>query len=285
MRAFTSLYAPLILSLLTITACSSEAQLLASIQKEVNNIKSNASPNPSVSPTPIPTPVPSPTPNQIISSNNNASLLVKTMQAQPSVITVAPGQEKSIEMVVLILENNSVSVLKKLDLIEMTSGDSTVATVSKEGVIKGIKEGVTPVTLKLGNITQTLVITVSGTAVTNPTPTPVASPTPTPTPTATATPASPYKELGVDQATYTLKTFETKLVTLTIVLNEIDPETNTNKSGFLSDQTKAEWSSSNTSVANISSSGLISANTVGTATMTVKYGGLTKTFEVTVTAS
>jgi len=289
MRHLSPLCGTLLLSLIT-TACgptpttptATDAQQIALLQEQIKALtKSSASPSPNSS-------------SSVAAIPSDAATPVKILQAQPSVITVAPGQEKPIEMVVLVLENNSVSVLKKLDLLEITAGDSSVATVSKDGVIKGIKEGVTPVTLKLGNITQTLVVTVSGTAAaptptpapaTTATPAPAASPTPTPTPTATPTPASPYKELGVDQTNYNLKTLETKLVTLTIILNEIDPDTGTNKSGFLSDQTKAEWSSSNSAVANISASGLITANSVGTATMTVKYGGLTKTFTVTVTAS
>lgn len=286
MRHLSPLCGTLLLSLIT-TACgpatptpaTTDAQQISQLQEQIKALTSSASPKPASS---------------TVNLTADAATPVKAMQAQPSVITVAPGQEKPIEMVVLVLENNSVSVLKKLDLLEITTGDSSIATVSKEGLIKGLKEGVTPITLKLGNITQTLVVTVSGTAPTatptpaaaaTATPTPAASPTATPTPAPTATPASPYKELGVDQTNYNLKTLETKLVILTVVLNEVDPDTGENKFGTLNDQTKAEWSSSNTAVANISSNGLITANSVGTATMTVKYQGLTKTFTVNVTAS
>jgi hypothetical protein len=286
MRHFTPLCGTLLLSFLTAcgptvatpTGTGTDAEQLALLQKQIQDLtKSSASPTPAAGSIP-----------------STATTMVKAMQAQPSVITLAAGQQKSIETVILVLENNSVSVLNKFDLLEISSGDPSVATVSKEGVITALKDGVTPISLKLGNINQTLVVTVSATAPTataTPTPTATATPvpaataTPTPEPTATATPASPYKELGVDQATYTLKALESKLVTLTITLNEIDPDTGLNKSGFLSDQTKATWTSSNTAVASISASGLISANSVGTTTMTVTYQGLTKTFTVTVTAS
>lgn len=283
MRHLSPLCGTLLLSLIT-TACgptipaatSTDAQQIALLQEQLKALtKGSASPSPSSGP------------SSVAAVSGDAAIPVKTMQAQPAVITVAPGQEKPIEMVVLVLENNSVSVLKKFDLLEITAGDSSVASVSKEGVIKGLKEGVTPVSLKLGNITQTLVVTVSGTAVASPSPTPAtsstpapaATATPVPTPTPTATPdLSAYKSLGVDKEDYPLKTFETVQVFLTVTLQSDDV-------ALVNDRTKAEWSSSNTSIASISGSGLISANSVGTATMTVKFGGLTKTFTVTVTAS
>jgi hypothetical protein len=117
-----------------------------------------------------------------------------------------------------------------------------------------------------------------------PIPTPAATPEPTPLPIPTPTPASPYKALLVNKEIYDMKVLESALVTLTIILNEIDPDTGTNKSGILSDQTKAQWTSSNSTVASISATGIISANSVGTATMTVNFAGLSKTFIVNVTA-
>lgn len=284
MRHLSPLCGTLLLSFIT-TACgptvptTTDSQQIALLQEQLKALtKSSASPSPSSGS------------SGVAAVSSDAAIPVKTMQAQPAVITVAPGQEKPIEMVVLVLENNSVSVLKKFDLLEITAGDSSVASVSKEGVIKGLKEGVTPVSLKLGNITQTLVVTVSGTAATaTPTPTPAPATTATPAPTATATPVptptptatpdlSAYKSLGVDKENYPLKTFETAQVYLTVTLQSDDV-------ALVNDRTKAEWSSSNTSIASVSGSGLISANSVGTATMTVKFGGLTKTFTVTVTAS
>lgn len=287
MRHLSPLCGTLLLSLIT-TACgptipaatSTDAQQIALLQEQLKALtKGSASPSPSSGS--------SSGSSSVAAVSGDAAIPVKTMQAQPAVITVAPGQEKPIEMVVLVLENNSVSVLKKFDLLEITAGDSSVASVSKEGVIKGLKEGVTPVSLKLGNITQTLVVTVSGTAVASPSPTPAtsstpapaATATPVPTPTPTATPdLTAYKSLGVDKENYPLKTFETVQVFLTVTLQSDDV-------ALVNDRTKAEWSSSNTSIASISGSGLISANSVGTATITVKFGGLTKTFTVTVTAS
>jgi hypothetical protein len=284
MRHLSPLCGTLLLSFIT-TACgpsvptptATDSQQIALLQEQIKALtKSSASPSPSSGS------------SSVAAVSGDAAIPVKTMQAQPAVLTVAPGQEKPIEMVVLVLENNSVSVLKKFDLLEITAGDSSVASVSKEGVIKGLKEGVTPVSLKLGNITQTLVVTVSGTAATatptpapaaTATPAPTATATPVPTPTPTATPdLSAYKSLGVDKENYPLKTFETAQVFLTVTLQSDDV-------ALVNDRTKAEWSSSNTSIASVSGSGLISANSVGTATMTVKFGGLTKTFTVTVTAS
>jgi len=263
-------------------ATTPEAAQLAQLQEQLKALQGSASPS---------SPSASSTPTAITSAD---TIKVKTLLAQPSVLTLAPGQNKQLETVVLVQEDNSVAVLKKLELLEMSSGDSSIATISKEGVVTALKEGITPLTLKLGGITQTLIVTVSGSAPTPTaaptaapiaTPTPVPTATPTPVPTATPTPASPYKELGVDKAVYDLKTLETASVTLTIILNEIDPDTGTNKSGFLTDKTKATWTSSNTAIASISATGIISANSVGTATMTVSYGGLTKTFTVNVTAS
>ncbi len=282
MRHLSPLCGTLLLSLIT-TACgptapaptATDSQQIALLQEQIKALtKSSASPSPSSGS------------SSVAAVSGDAAIPVKTMQAQPAVITVAPGQEKPIELVVLVLENNSVSVLKKFDLLEITASDSSVASVSKEGVVKGLKEGVTPVNLKLGNITQTLVVTVSGTAATatptpapSSTPAPAATATPVPTPTPTATPdLSAYKSLGVDKENYPLKTFETAQVFLTVTLQSDDV-------ALVNDRTKAEWTSSNTSIASISGSGLISANSVGTATMTVKFGGLTKTFTVTVTAS
>lgn len=246
-----------------------DAEKLAQLQAQLNAlIKTSASPAADVA---LPA---------------SATTRVKTMQIQPGVLNLAPGQNKSLEAVILVQEDNSVLILKKLDLLSFSSADTTVATISPNGVITALREGVTPLTIKLGNLTQTLVVTVNSSA--TPTPTPSAAPTavpapsptpqpaPTPIPTATPTPASTYKSIGVDQESYTLKVFETHQVILSVELASGDI-------GFLQDRTKAQWTSADTTVATISASGMITAKKVGTTTMTVKYSGLTKTFTVTVT--
>ena len=201
---------------------------------------------------------PTPTTSSPVTEKANP---IESIKVEPSVISLLPNQEETIKKIIFVRSDKTVSELNSIELIdEITSGDPSVATVTPKGVVKGIKAGVSPITLKLGNITQTLIVTVK------------AVPSPTPIPTQTA-----YKSLNVNKDYYLLKPFDTSQVILSAT--QEDGELN-----ILIEATKADWNSTHTNVASVSKTGLITAWGIGSTKIKVTFGNLSKEFTVTVTS-
>ncbi len=135
--------------------------------------------------------------------------------------------------------------------ISWKSSNSKVATVDSNGIVTGIKEGNTTITgtTEDGNKTASIILTV----------------------------IKPYVSVSSVKLN---KTSGTKLLNssnLTVQLTPtISPSNATNKN--------VTWSSSNTNVATVSSSGLVTATSPGTANITVKTenGNKTATYTITV---
>ena len=137
--------------------------------------------------------------------------------------------------------------------VTWSSSKLFVASVDKNGKVVANAEGKSTITAKIGDKEATCVITV------------VAAPTVVTTHVASVT---------LDKASLTLTEEETYTLTATV-----SPDDATDKS--------VTWSSNNTSVATVSSTGVVAAKKVGSATITVQTndGGKTTTCEVTVEAS
>jgi hypothetical protein len=271
------------LFMFSLNACSPTSPLLSPASQS----SSQTPGGPSASPVPTPVVSVSPVLPPLASVPQAAMTPVKVLVVQPAVLELSVGQEKSLDSVVLVQEDNTVTVLNKRDLLSLSVSNPTLAEVTSSGMVRALKEGETTITAQLGALRQTLILKV-GAVQPSPTPAPmsistpppviVVSPSPQATPSPTAGTGSPYKSLGTDQSTYRLKVGETYQVILSVELQSGDI-------GLLNDRTKAEWQSALSSVATISPSGLIAARTAGTTTMTVNYGGLSRTFSVVVTAS
>lgn len=115
--------------------------------------------------------------------------------------------------------------------ITWTSQNSAIATVSSDGTVTGVKAGSTTITATSeGGFTSTCTVTVSNIAVTS---------------------------VSVSPTSQTLSIGGTKQLTATV-----SPSNASNKT--------ITWSSSNSNVASVSSTGLVTANAVGTASITAK---------------
>jgi len=130
--------------------------------------------------------------------------------------------------------------------IAWSSSDNTIATVNGSGLVTGVAAGSVTITATSEGKSGTASITVAGA--------PVAS--------VTVTPASASVQAGqTQQLTATLKDANGNILTGRTVT----------------------WSSNNTSVATVSSSGLVSAKTAGSATITATSEGQSGTSAITVT--
>jgi len=129
------------------------------------------------------------------------------------------------------------------------SSNESVATVDESGIVTGIKEGTTTITVKSvdGNKTATCTITVEKNVIN-------------------------VEKVELDKENLTLKINTAQLLIATVF-----PENATNKD--------LTWTSSNTGIANVSGTGNVTGLKAGTATITVttKDGGLTDSCKVTVT--
>ena len=135
--------------------------------------------------------------------------------------------------------------------VSWSSNSTTVATVSSSGVVTAIKAGSATITVKTndGGKTATCSVTVKAATV-------------------------PVTGVSLNTTSLSLKVGEKVTLTATV-----SPSSATDKS--------VTWSSNNTTVATVSSSGVVTAIKAGSATITVKTsdGGKTATCSVTVKAS
>lgn len=208
---------------------------------------------------------------------------VKEIRVVPDTIKVAVGGSAKIDGL-LIMGNDQPSVVSNFNLLSPALSDATVASIDSSGKVTGLKAGNAVLTLKVGAITKTVIILVeAGTASPSPTPSPSASATASAsaTPSPTPTPGSDVKSISVDPVSYNLKVNAVASVTTILVTKQDDTQ------GFLNAdaRTNVTYSSSNTSIAAVDSSGVITGKAVGTATITITYKGVSTTAPVTVTAN
>ena len=131
--------------------------------------------------------------------------------------------------------------------ISWSSSDNTIATVSSSGLVTGVAAGTATITATSEGKSGTASVTVAG----------------APVATVTVTPASASVQAGQTvQLTATLKDANGNILTGRVVT----------------------WSSSNTTAASVNSTGLVTANTAGSATITATSEGKTGTSAITVTA-
>ena len=130
--------------------------------------------------------------------------------------------------------------------ISWSSSDNTIATVNSSGLVTGVAAGTVTITATSEGKSGTASITVAG----------------APVATVTVTPASASVQAGQTvQLTATLKDANGNILTGRVVT----------------------WSSNNTSVANVNSSGLVTGNGAGSATITAASEGKSGTSAITVT--
>ena len=135
--------------------------------------------------------------------------------------------------------------------VTWSSNNTSVATVSSSGVVTAIKAGSATITVKTNNSGKTASCSVTVTAA-----------------------EVPVTGVSLNKTSLTMTEGETYTLSATV-----SPSNATDKS--------VTWSSSNTAVATVSSSGVVTANKAGSATITVKTnnGGKTATCSLTVNAS
>lgn len=126
--------------------------------------------------------------------------------------------------------------------VEWVSSDSNIASVSVDGTVVGVNIGTAIITAKCGNVSATCTVTVI----------------PVPAEGIVITPTSVSMLLG-----------ETTMLSAVVF-----PETTTDK--------KITWSSDNPAIASVSSTGLVTAMSLGTAKITAWNGDVHATCEVTV---
>ena len=157
------------------------------------------------------------------------------------------------------------------------SPDKNVATVTQNGTITAVGKGTTLVTcVALDGSATYAACTVEVSAASSPTPTPTPTPSPTVTPIPTVTPVpTDTPKVSVKSVTLNKKTatlIKGKTLTLSAT---VKPANAANK--------KVTWKSSNTSVAKVSSKGVVTAKKAGKATITVTTDDGRKTAKCTIT--
>jgi uncharacterized protein YjdB len=131
-----------------------------------------------------------------------------------------------------------------------SSNNTSAATVSSSGMVTGVNAGSATVTVSVSGLSATASITVSAAA------------------------AAPVASVTVTPATVSLAVGATQQATAT----------DKSSSGATTSGTTPSWSSSNTGVATVSSSGLVTGVAAGTATITGTSSGHSGTMAVTVTS-
>lgn len=114
-----------------------------------------ATPVPTTTPTPEPTPTPSATP---LPSNN-----IKSISLSPDAMDLNVNDTEVISKIFVTLndEEESIGSLNSVDLAELRSNNTAVATVSTNGVVTAIGEGSTTIVATYKGIEGRLTVTVS----------------------------------------------------------------------------------------------------------------------------
>ncbi len=201
----------------------------------------------------------------IAKSEGRATITVKTNDGGKSAICTVTVKAKVIAVTGVSLDRTSltmtegdtqtltatVSPSNATDKsVTWTSNNTTVATVSSSGVVTAKTPGTATITVKTndGSKTATCTVTVKAKVIA-------------------------VTGVSLDRTSLTMTEGDTQTLTATV-----SPSNATDKS--------VTWTSNNTSVATVSSSGVVTAKTPGTATITVRTndGGKTATCSVTVKA-
>ncbi len=258
---------PLVLSGCVISACGpaetpTSQNGLTAIEERLSNIEARLEANASDEPT-------------------VAGETVKSMAVQPPAFALNAGSQQKIELITLSTDNGETSVLTGFNVLEFSIEDPEIAAVSKSGEITALKPGTTILEIRLGSMTKSLPVVVTGAAATPTpasTPVPAATPTPTATPTATPLPSNNIKAVSISPDTMDLEINETEVISkIFVTLNDADETI-----GALNSVELAELTSSNTAVAKVSANGVVTGVSEGSTTIVATYKGIRGTLRVTV---
>lgn len=276
-RLLPALIPSLLLGLTPLSACSSPTPTtsslpasaetrLAKIETDIATINARLSASPDAARA-----------SSTASSDPNA---VKELRVQPDPVRITPGQTAQLELVLMVLNNDQTSVAKNFNLFGISSSDTSTATVSADGQITGIKAGATVVTVRLGNVSKTVAVIVEAAAATpSPTPTPVASASATPTPSPSPTGTDEVESLTISLLSTSI------VVNATTDVQSIYVKLKNGTEGLINNRESVTFESSDTSVATINSSGVITARASGSTTISATYKGFKTTTSLTVTAN
>lgn len=278
-RLLPALIPSLLLGLTPLSACSSPTPTtsslpasaetrLAKIETDIATINARLSASPDAARA-----------SSTASSDPNA---VKELRVQPDPVRITPGQTAQLELVLMVLNNDQTSVAKNFNLFGISSSDTSTATVSADGQITGIKAGATVVTVRLGNVSKTVAVIVEAASAT---PAPTATPTPAASASATPTPSpSPTGTDEVESLTISLLS-SSIVVNATTDVQSIYVKLKNGTEGLITNRESVTFESSDTSVATINSSGVITARASGSTTISATYKGFKTTTSLTVTAN
>ncbi|SMB96533.1 Alpha-tubulin suppressor [Thermanaeromonas toyohensis ToBE] len=178
--------------------------------------------------------------------NLNLGPWITSITVTPSPVNLPKGRTQQLTVVANYSDGSSQDVTSSATYSSM---NPSVASVSSSGLVTAVNTGSTAITVSYGSLSTQVPVTVTAAVVDS----------------LTITPSSVTLPKGGTQQ-------------LTVTANYSD--------GSSQDVTgSASYSSSNPSVATVSSSGLISAVEVGSAAITVSYGGKTSEVPVQVTAA
>lgn len=256
-----------------VTPTAALDERLAALETRLGNIEKQISPSAS----------PSAASAELTKSVPAADNNVKELKAQPSSFNLKVNEESKLDLVLMTLNDDSSSILTSYDLLTLSSSDSEVVSIDSKGKIKALKVGVAALQVKFGGAVQSLpVVVTAAEASPSPTPSPSASASasPSPTPTPSATPASQYKSLTVSPDNFEVLVGGSKTIaSLVLILNDAD-ETPATLNNFAA----ATWTTSDSAVVAVNN-GTVTGISVGSATVTVTYKGVSDTITVTVKAS
>ena len=170
-----------------------------------------------------------------------------------SVIITVPVQSVSLDKSSITLEEGETTTLVATispndaddKIINWTSSNTAIATVSDVGLVKAIGEGETTITASVGGKSASCKVTVSKKVI-------------------------PVTSITLNKTTLSMKKGETATLTATV-----SPSDATDKN--------ITWTSSDVSIASVTQNGLVTANKSGAATITAKAGDKTASCLVTVT--
>lgn len=173
--------------------------------------------------------------------------VTKDNDAQIKVVVLATGitVDKTATTIVKGATDKLTATLVPADAngtITWTTSDSSVATVSSDGTVTAVKNGTATVTAKCGDLSAQTKVTV----------------------------INPLKAITITGTTHSIKKGQTTQLGLTY-----DPADTT-------DSVAATWTSSNTSVATVSKTGLVTALKDGSTTIKATVGNVSSTYDIAV---
>ena len=163
---------------------------------------------------------------------------VASISLDPATVSLIEGQ--STQLIATVLPENATN-----QTVTWSSSNTSVASVSQEGLVSAISPGSASITASAGDITATCLVTISAAVI-------------------------PVTSVSLDYTDLSLEEGQTATLVATVL-----PEDATDKS--------VTWTSSNSSVASVSQAGLVTAAASGSSTITAKAGDKTATCQVTVT--